>query len=458
MRPDLRPDDSRSRDSRSRDAVQSAGRSPTRPPRHALLLQGPVGLFFRRFGDELRRAGARVTKVNFNPGDRLFYWGREAVAFRRPLAEWPDFLRELIVERGIDAIFLFGDCRPIHRDAVALAGELDIPVWVFEEGYLRPDHVTMELGGVNGNSSMPKDPEVYRRVAATLPALDHPPRPVGNVFPRWAFFAIVNSLAVTLGGWRYPHYVHHRNIHSLRQAAVWIRGGFRKLWFSAKERGRLEELVADGAAPYFFVPLQVHCDAQLQHSDYPAIEAFIDEVVETFAEHAPPDCLLVLKHHPHDRAYREYTRYLRDLGRRLGCGERIVYVHDLHLPTLLKHARGVVTMNSTVGLSALFHRAPVKVLGRAIYDIAGLTSQKPLGDFFRGPDAMDEGLYHAFCKWLRYTNQINGSFYRDSEEIDVARGCLEFTPHDSSAVIADRDADRAMIAGERGQEVRVSGS
>jgi capsule polysaccharide modification protein KpsS len=44
-------------------------------PRHALLLQGPVGPFFRRLADELCARGTAVSKVNFNPGDSLFYRG-----------------------------------------------------------------------------------------------------------------------------------------------------------------------------------------------------------------------------------------------------------------------------------------------------------------------------------------------------------------------------------------------
>lgn len=60
---------------------------------------------------------------------------------------------------------------------------------------------------------------------------------------------------------------------------------------------------------------------------------------------------------------------------------RVLYVHDLHLPTLLTNARGCVVINSTVGLSALYHNCPLKVVGRAFYDIDGLTYQGNLHSF-----------------------------------------------------------------------------
>ncbi|RMH39580.1 MAG: capsular biosynthesis protein, partial [Deltaproteobacteria bacterium] len=181
----------------------------------ALLLQGPNGPFFARLAAELRARGARVTKVNFNPGDALFFRGPDAVAYREPMERWPAWCARLMDERGIDGVFLYGDCRPLHRQAIEVARARGAAVWVFEEGYLRPDFVTCERGGVNGYSSMPRDPQVFRREAAALADLD-PPAPVGNVFPRWAWYTAANAVACTLFGWRYPHYRHHRDVHALR--------------------------------------------------------------------------------------------------------------------------------------------------------------------------------------------------------------------------------------------------
>jgi len=378
--------------------------------RRVLLLQGPNGPFFRRFADDLEARGCQVTKVNFNPGDGLFYRRGDVVRFRGRPEEWPETCRRLLAERRIERVFLFGDCKPIHRLAMKVCAELGVQVWALEEGYLRPDYVTIELGGVNGNSSLSKDPAFYRRATAGM-AEAPPAVPVGNTFYHHAWWAALNSLAITFCFWRYPNYRHHRSVNTFRQLYCWSRGVLRKLWYAAKERGVLDRLTAE-ERPYYFVPLQVHCDAQLQHSNYETMEDFIEDVVTTFVRHAPADTLLVVKHHPHDRAYRDYTGYLRGLTARLGCADRVVYVHDLHLPTLLKHARGVITMNSTVGTSSLYHGTPVKVLGRAVYDVPGLTCQRSLAEFFTDPGEVDAELLAAFTRFLRHDNQINGSFYR----------------------------------------------
>jgi capsule polysaccharide modification protein KpsS len=389
--------------------------------KRVLLLQGPNGPFFKRFAADLRARGCEVTRVNFNAGDGLFHRGPAVVRFTGSLDEWPAFCRALLVERRIERVFLFGDQKPIHRAATRVCKELGVDFWALEEGYLRPDYVTIEKGGVNGNSSLPRDPEFYRRATASLPDLP-PPRPLGNTFYHHMWWAILNSIACTFFFWRYPRYRHHRQINAFRQAYQWGRGAFRKVWYRWKERKVTARLVGEYKQRYFLLPLQVYCDAQLQHSSYETMEDFVEDVVSQFARHAPADMLLVVKHHPHDRAYRDYTRYLRGLAAKHGLADRLIYVHDLHLPTLLKAARGVVTMNSTVGTSALFHHTPTKVMGKAVYDIPGLTCQRPLAEFLKDPGAVDQKLLNAFTRWLREDSQINGSFYKHNRALGTQCG------------------------------------
>ena len=70
-------------------------------------------------------------------------------------------------------------------------------------------------------------------------------------------------------------------------------------------------------------------------------------------------------------------------------------------------------MNSTVGTSALFHGAPVKVMGRAIYNMPKLTYQGSLANFFCEICQVDGQLFEAFNSWMRANNQFNGSFYKE---------------------------------------------
>jgi capsular polysaccharide export protein len=203
---------------------------------------------------------------------------------------------------------------------------------------------------------------------------------------------------------------------------------------------------------FFLVPLQTHLDAQvLVHSSFGSVPRFIEAVIASFARHALPDHHLVIKHHPMDRGYHDYSGLIRAFAEKHGIADRLLYVHDQHLPTLLANARGVVVINSTVGLSALHHATPTKVVGSALYDMPGLTAQCALNAFWAEAEQWvpDRELYHRFRAHLISATQINGSFYRrgfaeltsPSSPLPApsARVSLAGLPsvHDESAVVSE---------------------
>jgi capsule polysaccharide modification protein KpsS len=376
--------------------------------RHLLLLQGPAGPFFARVTAQLRAAGARVSKVNFNGGEDFYYRGADVVHFAQRLEEWPAFFEQLVRERAVHAVVLFGDCRPLHRAAIAKARELGVDVFVFEEGYLRPDFVTLEKGGVNGHSSIPRDPRHFDDVPLTP---EPPHRPIRHAFLKSALHTICYACATALARDRYPHYRHHRDIRPLAQAGLWVRGSVRRAVHTLRDRQLTKRLERRDMPPYFFVPLQVHLDSQLRHSPYATINQFIREVVQAFAEHAPKDNVLLFKLHPMDRPYSDYSTDIEALRLEHDLGDRLLYADVINLPAALRGARGTVVINSTVGLSSLTHDTPVKCLGRAVYDLPGLTHQGSLAEFFSAPTPVDRALYQRFRRWLLEQNQLNGSVW-----------------------------------------------
>ena len=81
------------------------------------------------------------------------------------------------------------------------------------------------------------------------------------------------------------------------------------------------------------------------------------------------------------------------------------------MPTMLKHARSVITINSTAGLSAIHHAKPLKVMGNALYNIEGLTYQNSLDKFWKSNFQPDMNLFRHFKNALLYKTQLNGVFY-----------------------------------------------
>lgn len=385
-----------------------------------MLLQGPVGPFFARLSRDLTDAGATVFKVNFNAGDWLFY-PRNAMSFRQPLSEWPAYLDELLTTLNIEVVLLFGDCRGIHQAAHRIAIDRGLGVGVFEEGYLRPDFITLEQYGVNGHSKLPRNPLYYLN-KSNLPELPH--RALPSAYWTMVLWGFLYFSAGCLGAFAFPHYEHHRPMNAL-EALPWARSVWRKWWCRWTERKIMPVLTRKWSSKFFLVPLQVHNDSQIfVHSPFDSIESFIVQVMTSFARQAPRNVALVLKHHPMDRGYTHYGRLISRLADELGIKDRCFYVHDLHMPTLLKHARGVVVVNSTTGLQALQKGVPVKVLGEAIFDMKGLCFSGELEAFWhRAPQsAPSRVLLQQFVRYLILRTQLNASFYRAHAKPGTATG------------------------------------
>lgn len=187
------------------------------------------------------------------------------------------------------------------------------------------------------------------------------------------------------------------------------------------------------------VPLQTSGDAQVRfHSDFGTVERFIEHVMRNFSQHADRQAWLAIKQHPLDRGFSSHQRLIEALASELGIAERCHYIHDQHLPTLLRNTIGVVTINSTVGLSALGEGVPVAVCGHAIYDVAGLTFQGALSEFRRSAQdhAPDPTFWRAYRNFLISRTQFNGGFYK---RLPQARNV--------SGVIWDGHVQRAIAHG-----------
>jgi capsular polysaccharide export protein len=384
-----------------------------------LFLQGVASPFFARLADRLEQRGHRCLRINFCAGDRLFWRRPEATDYRGRYDEWPAFLREFLEVNEVTDLVVFGDNRPLHRLALGEARRHGVRNHVFEEGYLRPYCITLEAHGTNAASALPRSAQEYLALAAdrTAPA---PPGPVPISILRRAGWDAANHAANIFLRHRHPHYRSHRPHHPLRELRGWSRRILRRHLLGERRQHatRLNRFLASDP-PFFLVPLQLDTDSQITvHSDFRDLGEFLDTVMASFARHAPAGTLVV-KCHPLDNDLVPREAQTKELARRHGLAERILFVDGGHLPTMLTQARGLVTVNSTIATSAFDHGCPVKVLGRALYDFAGLTAQNSLAEFWTHPVGPDPQVVKAFRAVLLEQCVVHGSFY-SREGIELA--------------------------------------
>ena len=416
--------------------------------RSFLFLQGLATPFFYRLGRETVRRGHSVHRINLCGGDRVFWPHPGAVNFRGRFADWRSFVGAFLHERGVTDVVLFGDCRPYHRVAIEVARSRGIAIHVFEEGYFRPDWITLERDGTNAFSSLPRD-------AASILSETEPEsanlsyKEVSGGFSKRICWETLNQFSTILLSPLYPHYRRHRAHHPLSECGGWT-------WRMARrpfERGyakRVSRFFSEENRKFYLLPLQLETDYQIRrHSSFKSMTDVIRLVLESFSRHAPADAAILIKLHPLDNGLVNYRRKAYQIARRLNLLDRVYIIDGGHLPTLLSSSAGVVVVNSTTGLSALHHNRPLKVLGRALFDIAGLTYQGSLDRFWNEGATPDQDLFRAYRRVVLQAAQVNGSFFTKAGMMLALDGVMErlsLTPVAAPAALPAESAKPELAA------------
>jgi capsular polysaccharide export protein len=404
--------------------------SPSLAGRIFVLLQGPPGPFFWLLGQRMQELGAIVYRINFNGGDKVDWPGSGSVDYRGNENRWPRFFDHFLRDNGITDVMLFGDCRPLHRAAHGMAKLRNVNIHVFEEGYIRPDWVTMELDGVNGHSTLPRDPAWFLEQAKALPPIPDLP-PITASFDRRVRDSYRYFHHVVTQFWRFPHYRSHRPGSVLIEGTRW---GW-KLVVTNRfvQRATARTLDKMKGRRYFLFPLQLSSDYQIrEHSPFQDMMGAVHYVLDSFERHAPGDTMLLIKEHPLDAGTTIWSRFVAREARKRNLHERVAHIRGGDLAALAEGAAGMVTVNSTSGTFALAAGVPVKVLGDAIYDISGVTHQETLDRFWTEPRPPERGQWDAFYRVLQRNCLVRGGFASESAVgalIDgvAARVCADIT-------------------------------
>ncbi len=378
--------------------------------RSFLLLQGVCSPFFLRLAEGLKADGHQVHKIHFNAGDWLYWRGGSASNYRGRLEHLQDFLDAKYRQLGITDQVLFGDCRPVHRPAVAHGKALGIRTHVFEEGYFRPHWVTLERDGVNTHSLLPRDPKWFADVGRRLPAAA-PVQPFVSPFRVRALHDIAYHSAGVWNPMAFPRYRTHAPVSAATEYAGYARRLPMLRYHAPRDDALIQGLRRD-ATPFYVLPLQLGSDAQIrEHSMFNDMAEVMEFVLTSFARHAPTQTRLVIKNHPLDPGLVDLARNIRRLAAHFDVASRVDYIETGNLDALLSQARGTVTVNSTVGASALGLNCPTLALSNPIYHLPGLTFQGTLDDFWQNGTPPDAELFQHFRNTVIHTTQVNGGFY-----------------------------------------------
>lgn len=381
--------------------------------RNFLFLQGPHGPFFHDLALNLRAHGASVLKVGVSRADDS-EWARAGPyqGFTGRPEDWTAWLGDLIDQRGVTDLVIYGDTRYYHREAIKIARQEGLIVHCFEEGYLRPYWVTYERGGTNGHSrlmdfSVPMMAEASRIVDYDIASVP----PMWGAAWRHAFHGFHHHANVMFFNKAYPHFQPHRPTDAWRELALYLKRLMVLPMLVPERRWREKRLLQSGKL-YHLVLLQMAIDASMrEHSKYGSVTAFIGECLRAFADGAPKDHHIVFKAHPFEDGRERLEARTKRMAKKLGVADRVIFLQGGKLGPLLDRARSAITINSTAGQQALWRGLPLSAHGASVYLKPEFTEERDLAAFFRRPSPPDAVAYREYRQFLLMTSQIRGSFY-----------------------------------------------
>jgi len=351
----------------------------------------------------------------FNAGDVLNWKSAPGgIVFRGHARQWPARFIELAPD--FTDIIVFGEGGAYNQTVLTQRSRLDARVWVLENGYFRPDWITVEAGGVNASSRLARTRVAYDPPIPEMPVT----RPIGRILPHHVVNISLYHLIQLPGRLFFPRFV------APYTQAPWLQcfGHIRRyLGLSFRSRRECEAETIAARGPFFLACLQREGDAQLlRYSHFADNIAFLAEVMSSFARHAPANCRLVVKNHPLDPGLVDLAHMTRCLAVERGLQDRVDFIDGGNLAHLCRASRGMVVNNSSAALSALGFRTPVKVLGDAFFDFEGLTDQKPMDAFWTQPQGPDPDLFARFRAHVIAKTQVNGNYHEPRSLEPTARG------------------------------------
>ncbi len=378
---------------------------------HVLLLIGPIGTFFSRLCNYLESKNVQTYKIMF-PYIEFGFKKYQTIKFTNKIEHFEQFLVEVIKEKNIKHIFMYGNILIPHKIAIKTCKRLssegiNVSTEIFELGYLRPNYITLEKNGVNFKSNLPKKRSFYEDLiySKRLPITKYK---MGIRFRKiWKGITFIQHALTNYRIAPYEHKLEPKPVYLYYQ----VLGLIRKYIYSITEYRLKRKIGRD--KNYFLVVLQVSKDSQIiEGSEYKSVEEFIKYVINSFNYSNLKNTDLIFKHHPRDRGYNNYFKLIKNEFKENNLNKEIIYMHDAKMATLLRNpkCKGTVMVNSSVGIQALFHNIPVKALGSAIYDIDGLTDQKSLDEYWENPSSPDRKLFNSFYNYILQKTQVNGNF------------------------------------------------
>ena len=118
------------------------------------------------------------------------------------------------------------------------------------------------------------------------------------------------------------------------------------------------------------------------------------------------------KVHPLERGHFNHAKVIHDIAENSGVKDRVWTVQTMNIGQWVKYSKGIITINSTTGFSAIYHGVPILLLGNAIFDhdklVYKLLDKNDLDRFWGAEVKASKDQRMRYLDWIRNKSCIKG--------------------------------------------------
>jgi len=354
--------------------------------RHFLLLQGTKSFFFDLLAQKLRAYGFKTTKINFNAGDSFFYTDPNVIIYKHSLDDWVQYISDISKMQGVTDLIVYDDSKKHHALAIAELKKFGVNIHVFADGYFDKNHITLEAGGTNGNSALPREPMFYMRTPTIHN--DMQPQAIRNAQFKGRVYNLIYLLTAKLGDYNAEFKSKRKGLLKFAHKNMMLYA--RKLWNEVF-------YVALGKRKYFVATIEKNNSA------------FLQKTISSFA--ANTNKSLLVFNITGTANFVNAKKIIEKAASANSIGGNVFCIEDANLNRLISNSQGLITWDSIEGIAAINSEIPIIALGKTIYNFAGLTNQSKLVGFWRRRISPNPSLYGKFKNHVCVKTQINGGFF-----------------------------------------------
>lgn len=391
--------------------------------KRVLLLQGPIGPFFKNLQSTLVESGFLTKRILFHKADGLFAPKNNVFRFCGDLNAWESWLRTELHYAAPNVIVLFGSSRPAHIIARRLAKEFNVDVVALEEGYLRSGYITCEIGGNNSHSPLTQWESDM--------VCDSPTDPlkIPYSFSMMCLWGSIFYIWRELTKDKLEQQLYHRTTNgALKETCSWTAHTVRRNFARLSDSFSMSELQSRFSKKFILIPLQTPSDAQIRFASRGwCNEKLVTACLKAIGEIKSEE-ILVFKTHPLDVQSNKLTAMINLEAKKRNIAHRVRILQSGSVSKIASHCSGMIVINSTSAFSALNCNVPLLVLGDAVFCHSSVVTtgkdENAIKKFFVSRSTKDQKSIASFIKAVRSTALIPGDYYALSPQTTTARNVV----------------------------------